>query len=250
MALFISFEGGEGSGKSTQAQMLEERLRLLGAPVVSVHEPGTTHLGLYLREWLKRGRPFDSELAEFLLFASARAELVSQIVQPSLNQGTIVLADRFSDSSVAYQGYGRGLPIKLIDEINTEATGGITPDITFLLDCPPKVGLTRVGASFQLKLFDSPGSAKPVRESEGTRFEQEPIHFHENVRSGFRILAEKAPERWRVVDATLQAGEISDIVWEDVEAALGRPAEENGHGPRNGILPGISTQSALHAHTV
>ena len=252
MSLFISFEGGEGCGKSTQARMLEGRLRQVGVPVVSIHEPGSTSLGLYLRKWLKSGTPFDSALAEFLLFASARAELVSQVVRPALkSQGPVVVADRFSDSSVAYQGYGRGVPVELIERINAAATGGLVPDITFLLDCPPEVGLRRVGDSFQLKLFDPPGWAQPVsRASEGTGFEQEPRYFHESVRSGYRILAEEASQRWRVINASLQADEIGDMVWEIVADALCRPDESSDSQIRKERLPGILADTALQVPTV
>ena len=151
MAVFISFEGGEGSGKSTQAEVLTERLTNAGVAVEFVHEPGTTELGWQIRDILKRGLPGESVIsaeAELLLFSAARAQLVLAALRPLQDRAdTVVVADRYVDSTTAYQGYGRGIPMEQVEVVNALATQGIMPDLTFLLDLPPMNGLTRIGES-------------------------------------------------------------------------------------------------------
>ena len=155
MSLFVSFEGGEGTGKTTQVELLTQRLRDAGVPCVAVREPGTTGLGWYVRDWLKRGALTGetvSREAELFLFAAGRAELVTEIIRSALAQpGTVVVTDRYADSSVAYQGYGRGMPRDYVDLVNDIATQSLKPDLTLLLDCPPELGLERAW-SFQLSL--------------------------------------------------------------------------------------------------
>jgi len=203
--LFISFEGGEGSGKSTHTRRLAERLERNGTDVLLVREPGSTPLGQYLRNWLKQERQDDdvSPTAELLLFAAARAELVEKVIQPALANGTTIITDRFSDSTVAYQGYGRGISLDEIDAVNNVATKGIIPNLTILLDCPPDVGLARG--------VDGKGQR---------RFEDESVGFHTRVREGFLSLAKATPNRWSVVDATQNHDAVADAIWSAVSERL------------------------------
>ena len=225
MSLFVTFEGGEGSGKTTQVELLTERMREADVPCVVVREPGTTSLGWYVRDWLKRGALTGETLsgeAELFLFAAARVELVSKVLRPALAQAdTVVVADRYADSTRAYQGHGRGISTKYIDLVNEIATLGIRPDVTFLLDCRPEAGLDRVGAiQLSLPLERGPAPSNARREEEGTRFEQESMEFHQRVREGYLKLTEEDPDRWTVIDATRPAAEIGDAVWERLLHAL------------------------------
>ena len=221
MAVFISFEGGEGSGKSTQAEVLAERLANTGVAVEFVHEPGTTELGWQIRDILKRGLPGEREFsaeAELLLFSASRAQLVFAALKPLLDRrDTVIVADRYVDSTTAYQGYGRGIPLNQVEAVNEMATQGTMPDLTFLLDLPPVEGLTRIG-NLQLgfQFDDSMLHADDVRAREGARFEDEPLEFHERVRQGYRELAAKEPKRFCVIDATLPESRVSDLIWDEV----------------------------------
>ena len=225
MSLFVTFEGGEGSGKTTQVELLNDRMRDAGVRCVVVREPGTTGLGWYVRDWLKRGALTGETLsgeAELFLFAAARVELVSNILKPALAQtDTVVVADRYADSSRAYQGYGRGISTEYVDLVNEVATQGVRPDVTFLLDCPPEAGLERVGAiQLSLPLERGPAPSNARRDQEGTRFEQESLEFHRRVRDGYLKLAEEDPDRWTVIDATGAAATIGDAVWKRLLPAL------------------------------
>lgn len=226
MSLFISFEGGEGSGKSTQIELLQKRLLTTKFTIVPIQEPGTTQLGLQIRNLLKGGakaeKPY-SKVAELLLFAAARAELVANIIQPTLAlKDKIIVTDRYLDSTTAYQGYGRGIEIEQVRMINKIASNGLTPDLTFLLDCPPEEGLKRIG-SFQLKLpLERTGMGSPaMRNEEGTRFEREPLQFHKRVRDGYLKIAAAEPNRWCVIEATKSPKEINTIVWQNVQHLIG-----------------------------
>ena len=243
MALFISFEGGEGSGKSTQAALLAERLREAGRRVSHLREPGSTELGDYLRRWLKSNAPSMKQTheAELFLFTAARAELVRRVVKPALRDGEIVVCDRYADSTTAYQGYGRGLPLAAVRAANQLAAGGVWPDVTFLLDGAPHALLMRARA--QAALYDESEAAD--RERDGwqraqdggeERFERAPLAFHERVRLGYLRLAEEEPERWRVLDAAQGAGIIAEQVWDEVARLEARAAVASGAGER---LPGI-----------
>lgn len=200
LAVFITFEGGEGSGKSTQARALRRRLKRMGIPVLLTHEPGGTPLGKNLRRWLKTGSNI-APLTELLLFNSSRAHLVSRVILPALDQGVVVLCDRFAESTTAYQGYGRGLDLKLVHAINNAATQGLQPDLIVFLDVPIEQGLERKGAH--------------------DRFEREEIAFHRRVRQGYLEMAGRAPQRWLVVDGTLPRNTVQRLIWERVEALLG-----------------------------
>ena len=220
MSLFISFEGGDGSGKSTQAELLVERLGSVGVHCLQVHEPGSTPLGLHVRAWVKGGARAageTSDLAELFLFAAARAQLVEEVIDPALaHPGSVVVADRYADSTAAYQGYGRQIPLVVVERVNALATRGVWPDITFLLDCPPEEGLTRVGA-FQMKL---PFWAEVERENEGVRFEAASLDFHHRVRAGYLELAAADPARWKVIEGLRPVPEIHDELWTAVSERL------------------------------
>jgi len=237
LSLFVSFEGGEGSGKTTQAKLLAERLRQGGISPLLVREPGTTPLGRYLREWLKRqNRRADtiSDVAELFLFAAARAEVVAKVLRPALKQKSrVVVADRYADSTTAYQGYGRRMRQSDVELINRLATQGVMPDLTFLLDCPPVDGLTRVGA-VQISLPLEADSATELGRADqvgSRRFEEESLDFHQRVRSGYLEIARQEPDRWCVVDANRSVEEISVTVWERVERRLSEDSDGEGTEP-------------------
>lgn len=200
--MFITFEGGEGSGKSTQARVVAKKLADRGLSVVLVHEPGDTLLGNRMRRWLKWGGEVSPEV-ELFLFAAARAQLVTEVIRPALERGSVVICDRFSDSTVAYQGYGRGLDLGLIEAINSAATGGLSPDLVVLADMAVTHGLHR-------------------KRSKRDRFEREELAFHQRVREGYLKLAAADPQRWLVVDATLPRPQVQKLIWARVEALLGR----------------------------
>jgi len=181
--VFISFEGLDGCGKTTQAAMLAAALELEGRTVVRVREPGGTPIGERIRELLLDGDSVIGGAAEALLYAAARAQLVDQVILPALARGEVVVADRFIDSSLAYQGVARGLGLEQVLQANELATGGLMPDITLLLELPPELAAARRG--------DTPD-----------RIESESYGFHAAVAEGFAAAAARFPERIRVVDAS------------------------------------------------
>ena len=210
MSLFITFEGGEGCGKSTQARALWRRLRQQNIPAILTHEPGGTALGYKIRRVLKgKGKSPISSEAELLLFVASRAQLVTEVIQPALREGKIVICDRFSYSTLVYQGYGRGLNLPAVEMVNSLATQNLQPDIVILLDLLPEQGLTR-----KRNLKD--------------RFELEELSFHRRVREGYFRLAAADPDRWLVIDATLPKRKISKIVWEKVSQLLASPLSLRG----------------------
>jgi len=209
LALFIVFEGGEGCGKSTQTRALYRRLSKDGFGAVLTREPGGTRLGERVRRHLKQTDETPiSPLAELFLIATARAQLVSEVIRPELEKGKTVICDRFTPSTLAYQGYGRGLDTDAIRDVNDIATDGMSPDLIVLLDIPVEAGLSR----------------KKSRERD--RFESESLAFHSRVRRGYLDLAEADPRRWLVVDGRLPRKAIESAIWERVSALLGR--EPNG----------------------
>ena len=211
--LFIVFEGGEGSGKSTQAERLLQRLAESGNRAVLVREPGTTALGLYLREYLKSKRPLTLE-SELLLFAAARAQLVAEEIKPALDRGITVVADRYTGSTIAYQGFGRGIKQDVIHYMNEYVTGGLEPDITFLLDTDPSEGLNRVGSP-QLQMALMPEDTAEVGRADVAghrRFEDQSMAFHNRVRQGYLEVAKNTPG-WLTIDAGLPIEELADQVW-------------------------------------
>jgi len=203
MALLITFEGGEGSGKSLQARALYRKLSRLAIPAVLTHEPGGTSLSRKLGRLLKWAEGTGiSPLTELLLFNASRVQLLAEVVQPSLKEGKIVICDRYVDSTIAYQSYGRGLDLEVVRAINDAATGGLKPDLTVLLDISAEEGLTRIT-----------GRGKD-------RFEQEDMAFHQRVRQGYLKLAASEPQRWLVIDASQSKAGIRQIIWQRVSQLL------------------------------
>lgn len=196
---FLTFEGGEGCGKSTQLRSLARELEAAGVQVRLVREPGHTRLGEAVRALLldPESAGLDAR-AELLLYEAARAQLVAEVIEPALEEGETVICDRFHDSSTAYQGYGRGLSAQEVARLNEFATGGVLPDRTILLDIDPQIGLARA----------TTGGAD--------RLEQEDVAFHQRVRDGFLAIAREEPHRVRVVDGS---GTIEQV-GEAIRAAL------------------------------
>ncbi len=190
MSFFITFEGIEGSGKTTQMKMLGHHLESAGMEVVMTREPGGTDLGESVRRIIlnvreKKTAPW----AELMLYAACRAQVVYEVIKPAIEKGKVVLCDRFTDSTLSYQGYAMALGVEPVNAINGWITGGISPDLTFILDCPPEVGLKRAW--------------NRIKEKEGMkedRFEREGLEFHRRVREGYLRLAEMEPGRIKVID--------------------------------------------------
>lgn len=204
---FISFEGGEGCGKSTQVARLKAALLQEGLKVVTVREPGGTLLAEKIRGLLKDERqdaPVDR--CELLLFLSARAQLVDKIIEPALARGEWVISDRFSDSTRAYQGYGRGLPLDLIEKINDFACGGLKPDLTFLLE------VSAATAAARMRRRETATGTQP------DRIESASAAFHARLRDGFAAIAAAEPERIVRINAENSV----DAVWDDVWKSLKR----------------------------
>lgn len=191
--MFVTFEGLDGSGKSTQAELLAARLKADGLEVVSTREPGGTELGEKLRDLVLHGGRV-SPWAEALIYAAARAQHVDEVIRPALERGAAVVCDRYLDSSVAYQGAGRELGVERVLDLNLAATGGLLPDLTFLLELAPDEVATRI-----------PG--------EQDRLEREPSAFFALAAAGYRELAERFPERIVVLDATRPREELAEEVY-------------------------------------
>jgi dTMP kinase len=199
--LFVAFEGGEGVGKSTQVRLAAQWLRGTGAAVLVTREPGGTALGAQLRNLLLDPDGAVTPRAEALLYAADRAQHVETVIRPALAAGQVVLTDRFVDSTLAYQGAGRGLPDART--ITDWATGGLLPDLTVLLDLDPADGLARAG-----------------ERSAPDRLESADLAFHRAVRAGFRALAAEAPQRYAVIDARLSVDEIAELVQRAITSRL------------------------------
>ena len=194
-ALFVTFEGGEGSGKSTQIARLAERLRALGREPRITREPGGTPLAEAIRALLLDPGFDPSAVSEALLMEAARADLVGTVIRPELAQGRVVLCDRYGDSTLAYQGAGRGLDLAMLSSWNAAATGGLTPDLTLLFDVDPALGWTRRS-----------GAAGVTN-----RLDREPRQFHERVRRQYLALAAAEPRRWVVIDGTLPGLDVTAL---------------------------------------
>ena len=203
--LFITFEGPDGSGKSTQARMLAERLRGQGRPVLESVEPGGTPIGQQIRRILLD--PVNEELtatAELLLMFAARAQNVEQWILPALGEGKIVISDRFTDSSLAYQGAGRGLGTATVLELDRIACHGLIPDLTLCIDIDSETGLARALARGGLE----------------TRLEEQAIEFHHKVREAYHELARSEPRRFRLIDGRGTQEAIAAKVWEQVATLI------------------------------
>ncbi len=209
MPLFIAFEGGEGSGKSTQIQLLAQWLIGQGQPVFATHEPGATSVGKAIRALLLETDEPITPRSEALLFAADRAHHVETELRPMLAAGRHVLCDRYIDSSIAYQGTGRTLSTAEVARLSQWATEDLLPDLTVLLDIDPTIGLARAGRR-----------ATSAVESGPDRLEREQADFHQRVRAGFRELADRAPERYLVLDATRPAAELAAGIAAEVSRRL------------------------------
>ena len=192
--IFITIEGPEGSGKSTHSKLLCDFLRRRGYRVLHTREPGGTRISEAVRKiLLNKNNKGMSDICELFLFLAARAQIVDEIVRPALKKGYVVVCDRFHDATVAYQGYGAGLDLKLIEEMGKLATKGIKPDLTVLLDVETKKGLRRAAAK--------------------DRIETKSLEFHKRVRGGYLALAEREPERIKVVPTTeAKVSDVQDMV--------------------------------------
>jgi dTMP kinase len=185
--MFVTFEGPEGAGKSTLIRSLTERLRDEGLTVVATREPGSGEVGQAIREILLHGSDLDPK-CELFLFLADRSQHVGSVIRPALERGEWVLCDRFADSTVVYQGYGRGLDLQQLRDWNAFATSGLTPDLIFLLDVDPVVGLERIKSK--------------------DRLDAEPLEFHMRIRNGFLSESRIDPDRWVVLDASISAAEL------------------------------------------
>jgi len=202
LGLFITFEGGEGCGKSTHSRLLLKKLEQQNIPAVLTHEPGGTALGDELRRALKKRRDsFISPQTELFIVAASRAQLVAALIRPALQEGKVVICDRFTHSTMVYQGYGRGLDFTAIQMVNNMATRYLNPDLIILLDISPEQGLAR-----KRRLKD--------------RFELEGLSFHRRVREGYLKMAAAEPNRWLVIDASLPKARIAKIIWDRVSQLL------------------------------
>jgi len=202
---FISLEGGEAAGKSTQIALLAERLNKLGHRTLITREPGGTPLGESIRHLLKHapeGRGMNPK-TELLLFLASRAELVRKVIVPALDQGTWVLSDRFLDSTTVYQGAGRRLPTEIVERINALAVGTHLPGLTLVLDLDPKEARQRLE-----------GREKPVGDFD--RMEAEPTDFYERIRKGYHDLAKAHPQRVKIVPGGGTIEEVAEAIWKEV----------------------------------
>ncbi len=202
--LFITMEGPDGSGKSTQIALLKEYLEGEGYEVLITREPGGTVISEAIREIILNKEYTEmSSVTEMLLYASARAQLIAELVGPAIDNGKAVISDRFVDSSLVYQGMARGLGVDTVYEVNKLAIGKYMPDVTFLLDLPAEVGISR---------------KKDQKELD--RMELESLDFHRKVAEGYRQMAEKFPERIKTIDATLPIDEICGMIKEYISVLM------------------------------
>lgn len=199
MGLFITFEGVEGCGKTTQIRLLSDLLASRGYKVRMTREPGGCPIANQIRSiLLDGGNSAMTPMAELMLYAAARAQHVAEVIAPALASDSIVLCDRFTDATLAYQGFGRGLDCRTITELNMLARGRYIPDLTLLFDCPAEVGLSRA---------ISPVNEHGVKEE---RFEQESLGFHRKVRDGYLELARLEPDRFRIIDANRDIAAVAE----------------------------------------
>jgi dTMP kinase len=209
MSCFITFEGPDGSGKTTQLQMLCRYLVRRGWPVLLVREPGGTDIGDQIRTVLHDTRNVSMlPNAEVLLYSASRAQLVGQVIRPALEAGSVVLCDRYAEATMAYQGYGHGLDLELLRAITTFATGGLRPDLIVYLDIEIEKGLQRKKSSFQ------------AGQGEWNRMDQKELDFHRRARTGYLQMAAAEPERWFILDATRSIASLQDSIRRRVKHLL------------------------------
>ena len=203
----ISFEGSEGSGKSTQIAHLARHLQKIGRDVISTREPGGTEIGEQVRNIIVHNSKGDEMCAEteLLLFAAARAQLVREVIAPALLRGAVVLSDRFLDSSTVYQGVARNLSMDPVNHINLFAVGNVMPDLTVIIDVPTDISLSRINQ----RASDLPN-----------RMERQNIDFYEKVRAGYLVLAKGIPDRFFVVDGTQSEDVVEKKIWAEVEKRI------------------------------
>jgi len=229
VSLFVTFEGPEGSGKSTQTALLYEALQQQGIPTICTREPGGTTIGEQIRTILHDVKNVSMRPeTEMLLYSAARAQLVGQVILPAMKRGEVIISDRYAASTVAYQGYGHGLDLKRLRVITGLATGELRPDLVICLDLDIETGLRR-------KLYD-----RQEGRGEWNRMDQLEIAFHRRVRQGYLEMAQEDPDRWLVIDATQPIGVIHSIVRQRVALLLeqsprcrarsSRKRLERGHG--------------------
>jgi dTMP kinase len=217
--IFVTFEGGEGSGKTTQLTLLADRIRAFGKEVIETHDPGGTAIGKEIRTLLLHSplhtcgdRPGSAPITaatELLLYEASRAQLVRELIAPALERGAVVLSDRFTDSTLGYQGFGRGLDLNLIQQVNRFAADRLVPDLTVLLDLDPETGLMRCRRDVSADSWTELGTEPSCWD----RIEAEPLDFHQRIREGYLTLARENPDRMIVIDAGLEVTEIETIVW-------------------------------------
>ena len=200
---FITFEGSEGCGKTTQIEALAKALEAQGKTVLITREPGGTLIGEKIRNLLQdpSHKKDISDMTELLLFSASRAELITSRIQPALSRGEIVICDRFYDSTFVYQGLGRAIDMNIVEQLNQITVGTLKPDLTILLDLDAKIGIER---------------AKSRQSGELDRIENESLAFFEAVRNGYLELAKKEPERFKTIDGLLSVDAIKKIIWDTV----------------------------------
>jgi dTMP kinase len=231
--MLITFEGIDGCGKSSQARLLADRLRDLQVETILVREPGGTDLSENIRTIVLDGK-INSPIApaaELLLFAASRAQLVKEVIEPALKRNAVVICDRFTDSTIAYQGYGRGLPLAYIRTVNELATGGIVPDLTFLIDVPLELAINR-------------------RKGMGDdRMEAESRVFFNHVMHGYMSMAQKHPDRFHVIDGADSMEDIHHVIYRLVEYERGNDLRHAHH--TDGALTGVpATESFAYSFDV
>ena len=209
MSCFITFEGPDGSGKTTQIQALHSHLRQDGYPVLLVREPGGTDIGDQIRATLHDPKNIKMlPNTETLLYSASRAQLVGQMIRPALQAGTMVLCDRYAESTLAYQGYGHRLDLELLRAITAFVTGGLKPDLIIYLDIDAEKALRRKQAAFR------------AGESEWNRMDQKELGFHQRVRAGYLEMAKEEPERWFILDAARPIAALQERIREQVKRLL------------------------------
>jgi dTMP kinase len=210
--MFVTFEGIEGCGKTTQIKRFADTLRRQGIPLITTFEPGGTRIGNEIRRILLDVRNKDlTPLAELILYAADRAQHIEEVIKPALDRGEWVICDRFVDATLAYQGAARSQDVRLIQDLNKRSTLGICPDMTFLLDCPVEIGLERA-----MKRNEA------LSDEDQGRFERETLDFHNKVRKGYLDLAGEHKERFVIIDASLSEDKMEEEIFKHIEPHLRR----------------------------